>query len=47
MKVYDYYKSYEDMKANRIYATFTELHESQRRQFEGYNICPCCKVSNF
>lgn len=47
MRVYDYFLSYNDMQANRIYATFTEHHESERKHFESLCICPCCKVSTF
>ena len=41
MKVYDYYKD------GKIYATFTENHEKERRHFESLQICVVCKVTNF
>lgn len=44
MKVYDYYKTVEDMDNGIVYATFTEVHEGERLHFEGLAICPICVV---
>lgn len=47
MKIYDYFKTAEDMSEGRIYATFTSEHDAKRRDFESLNICMCCRVSDW
>ena len=43
MKVYNYFKTAEDMKNGKIYATFTEEHDAERLHFESLSICTCCR----
>lgn len=45
MKIYDYYRSYDDKQCNKIFATFTDKHEQERKSFESTAICNFCKVT--
>lgn len=47
MKFYDYYKTYNDFQSGNIFASFSELHETERRHFESLGICRCCKVTTW
>jgi hypothetical protein len=47
MKIYDYFKTAEDMENGKIYATFTEEHDAERLRFESLSICTCCRVSEW
>lgn len=47
MKIYDYFKTAEDMKSGKIYATFTEEHDAERLHLESLSICTCCRVSEW
>lgn len=46
-KVYDYYRTSQEMEAGHIYATFTDKHEKERLHFESLHICTCCRISIF
>ena len=45
--VYDYYRTFQDMEAGNIYATFTDKHEKERLHFESLPICTCCRINRF
>ena len=47
MKIYDYFKTAEDMENGKIYATFTEEHDAERLHFESLSVCTCCRVSEW